>query len=444
MDTLDVLSRMYVRVSLQFLFQVIPAVLLFCLSCKRKPHTRFRGLLSIPHFLVYSVIAISVYIWHYDTTGSSSILAFLLAYILLLLGVFLFELFLFQVSVTSLLFNLLGGFALHQLGQFLFYLIYYPISSNFGVSPSWGAQFVIEAIWLALAYTLSYFTFIKKQNIAIENDDTEAKNPALYLSLVMSLFFILFELVRNGDVTPYSRLDYICIICQAFFYILVLLLRGGLLKIIRTEKERILTQRIWEEKEKSLRLTADAVNLVNIKYHDLKHMLSKLSTEDDALGLATSIANSLKAYENNIVTGNDTLDIVLTEQTLRFNQNGITFSCIADGSSISFMETLDIISLFSNALDNAYEAVIALPQEKREVYLTVRQTMGMASIVVENPHSTSITVQNGLPVTTKQDKEYHGFGVKSIRTTVEKYGGDLAISTDDSWFKLKILIPGKH
>ena len=33
----------------------------------------------------------------------------------------------------------------------------------------------------------------------------------------------------------------------------------------------------------------------------------------------------------------------------------------------------------------------------------------------------------GLPLTTKGDNGYHGFGVKSIKSTIEKYGGVVVI-----------------
>lgn len=44
-------------------------------------------------------------------------------------------------------------------------------------------------------------------------------------------------------------------------------------------------------------------------------------------------------------------------------------------------------------------------------------------------------------LTTKGEDGFHGYGVKSIRYTVKKYGGAVSIGTEDEWFELKILIP---
>ncbi len=46
-----------------------------------------------------------------------------------------------------------------------------------------------------------------------------------------------------------------------------------------------------------------------------------------------------------------------------------------------------------------------------------------------------------LPQTTKRDKRYHGYGLKSMQATVEKYGGSFSINGADGWFDLDILIP---
>lgn len=61
-------------------------------------------------------------------------------------------------------------------------------------------------------------------------------------------------------------------------------------------------------------------------------------------------------------TGNETLDIVLTDKLLYCEKNNVTITCIADGKSLSFMSEEDIYSLFGNALDNAVLAVEQLPE----------------------------------------------------------------------------------
>ena len=57
----------------------------------------------------------------------------------------------------------------------------------------------------------------------------------------------------------------------------------------------------------------------------------------------------------------------------------------------------------------------------------------------ENYYAGDLTFRDGLPVTTKADKDYHGFGMQSIRMIVRKYEGELNTYTSDGVFHLNIL-----
>ena len=61
----------------------------------------------------------------------------------------------------------------------------------------------------------------------------------------------------------------------------------------------------------------------------------------------------------------------------------------------------------------------------------------------ENYCETALQFDMELPVTTKDDGQFHGYGLKSLRYTVHKYGGEVDIDVQDNWFALKILIPMK-
>ena len=47
--------------------------------------------------------------------------------------------------------------------------------------------------------------------------------------------------------------------------------------------------------------------------------------------------------------------------------------------------------------------------------------------------------ESGLPKTTKENKIYHGFGMKSVAIIVEKYRGNLKITAKDGIYKIDII-----
>ena len=117
---------------------------------------------------------------------------------------------------------------------------------------------------------------------------------------------------------------------------------------------------------------------------------------------------------------------------------------MADGTLLDFMAEMDISALFGNVLDNAIESVEKLDdKEKRLIHLSVAKQKNFLRIRSENYTEEKITFKNGMPVTTKKDKRFHGFGMKSIQSTVRKYGGSVTAGVRDNWFELRILIPLK-
>ena len=110
------------------------------------------------------------------------------------------------------------------------------------------------------------------------------------------------------------------------------------------------------------------------------------------------------------------------------------------------MDKTDIYALFGNLVDNAIEAVTKLSDaEKRIIDLTVRGVDNMVAISVSNYFDGNlVTDSDGLPTTTKSNTEYHGFGLKSIKYIVQKYDGDLTITTKDNLFTADIVLLHTH
>ena len=77
----------------------------------------------------------------------------------------------------------------------------------------------------------------------------------------------------------------------------------------------------------------------------------------------------------------------------------------------------------------------------RVISLDVHTTGKLLSVHLENYFSGAIRFAGGLPETTKSDKRFHGFGMKSVRMIAEKYGGNVTVRTDGGLFLLDILVP---
>ena len=131
--------------------------------------------------------------------------------------------------------------------------------------------------------------------------------------------------------------------------------------------------------------------------------------------------------------------MVLIEKSLTAGKNGIRLTVTADDSDLSFTSRSDQYSLFGNIVDNAMEAVSVLPPEKRVISLHVKSADTLVSVNANNWYKNDLEFEGGLPLTTKKDKEFHGFGMQSIRYITEKYCGNMQINADGGIFNLNIL-----
>lgn len=214
---------------------------------------------------------------------------------------------------------------------------------------------------------------------------------------------------------------------------------------LHSQKELAALQTVLESQYAQYRLSRDTIDMINRKYHDLKHQIASLRAEPDAAvreRWLREMEDDIRAYEAQNKTGNHVLDTVLTGKSLYCQNHGIELVVVADGKVLSFMDVMDICTIFGNALDNAIECELKIPDpSKRMIRLMLSTQKQFLLLKVENYCPFPPDFRDGLPATTKRDAANHGFGLKSIRNTAQKYGGSMTTTVEDEWFVLKVLIP---
>lgn len=214
---------------------------------------------------------------------------------------------------------------------------------------------------------------------------------------------------------------------------------------IRVKRELEAVQNVLQNQYVQYKQSRDSIELINYKYHDLKHQIAFLRSEEDPRKrrkFLDKMEAEIKQYEAQNKTGNKVLDTVLTTKSLYCAKHDITFTCVADGTLLEFMDVMDICSIFGNAIDNAIECELKITdKEKRLIHVTVSRQKNFLILRFENYYDMELKYKQGRLITTKKEKEYHGYGLKSIQYIADKYDGAVSIDTKNNWFDLKILIP---
>ncbi len=211
------------------------------------------------------------------------------------------------------------------------------------------------------------------------------------------------------------------------------------------QRELDAIQNILQNQYAQYRQSRESIEVINHKYHDLKHQIAVLRAEPDAQRRSAyldGMEEEIRDYEAQNKTGNSVLDTVLTGKSLYCARHGVELTCVADGARLGFMDVMDICTIFGNILDNAIEYELGVEEQgKRLIHLAVYAKKDFLVIRCENYCPEILKFQDGLPVSTKTDAVYHGYGIKSIRRAAGKYGGAVTVHNAEEWFQIKVVVP---
>ena len=175
--------------------------------------------------------------------------------------------------------------------------------------------------------------------------------------------------------------------------------------------------------------------------HDLKNQLfaiRSLVNDNPIIGIKKidEVCQIVEGMQNIVYSTNVSIDSLINCKKKVIDEYNIDFKCECFVSGFDGIDVIDICVLLGNLLDNAIEACLKI-NSNRSIKLRFKQVENYFSIVVKN---TFLNEDNDDLVTTKENKMNHGFGIKSVKSIVKKYGGDFQIIKDDDYFIVSILL----
>lgn len=196
--------------------------------------------------------------------------------------------------------------------------------------------------------------------------------------------------------------------------------------------------------ESSYLQIADKIESLHSQAHDYKkHLLTirHLGLED-AYEYIDSLLDT--EYHPSLLcrTGDKYIDAILNCKKEEAEAKQISFTYSANLPQSLSIASVDICAILSNQLDNAIEACckISDPRE-RYVHVTLDQKLDFFAFIVKNSIVHNSLSENDPLISTKLDSDHpHGFGLKNIRTSVEKYGGTLSHTITSTTFTSTALI----
>ncbi len=411
----------------QFHVQILVLEILFCLRLQRRKLFWVRFLPAAGAYLALPLLTpggfFSPYVtWNWFTFG------FLVMFVLSGLVIWLC----FHMNARQVIFYCCVAHTF----QHMVHCLHRMAEMGLGLSFAWGQslQLLFFLVTCGIVYALQKTRFRGSET-------ADFQNGYLLIFAVAStlIIYVLSYCTTSREVETIGVLFFDCSTCLLLVFILL-----DIFRIRAAERENLIMQRMLRQEQEQHTLSRATIDAVNRKCHDLRHQIAALRhmSSDEQEKSISELESAVLIYDSFPKSGNVDVDIILAEKSMLAEESGISIRSMVDGAGLGFMKTEDLYILLGNALDNAIEAVRQVDdREGRVISFTAAPRDRMFCIHMENPCPREPLFMDGLPVTSKQDTDYHGYGMRSIRYVCEKYKGAVRTGWEDGVFTLDMLFP---
>ncbi len=346
--------------------------------------------------------------------------------------------FCFEGDVFSIFSSCVAGVAAqHIANKLVAILTVIPMIRNI-CDISFGYRVFTEVVTFALVYLLTYVLLAREY----VPEKSSIRLETISISIVLICIGVN-RLVRTseGDTYYVIATSVYAIICCIF----ALGIQFYLNKWQQEKAESLVVRELLSASEKQYEQWKAMVELNSIKVHDLKHMLHRIESYADKYHLdipdLSPMRESIDGFSPLVKTGNEVIDVLLRNMDRLCRQQDVRLNCVSYTDTLGSFDSMSLYFLFANAIDNARAgASMVSDKEKRLVDVSLKQFGDSVIIHVWNYFEGELTFSDELPVSSSSD-EGHGFGLKSIRMIVDKFGGAMKVHVEEDVFHLNIILP---
>ncbi len=369
---------------------------------------------------------------------SFALLFFIFEVILLNLLIY----FCYDISIKETIFFAVASYSLEHLSNSIKEILLYILNVNGVVFNNYVTTICFNLLFKIIVMFLVYFLFLRKYLTKYQINDI-IDNKILVISIINLCICMVLSLFKSftleGNTNKFTT-NVICNIYAIFGCFLCLYLQFAFFVESKLLDDNKTLDVLIKEQNKNNELFKENIDLINIKFHDLKKELRRIEENNNYYdpNVIDNMKKTLSIYDFFVQTGNSALDSIIMNCNLSALKNNIDFTYLVDGNSLDFMKTEDVVSLFDNLLDNALEATLLEEEKNRLIYFEIHKEKQMLRIHIHNYSHIEPKLYNGIPMTLK-NKKYHGYGMKSILMIVKKYNGDVEFLWKENIFTVNII-----
>lgn len=199
-------------------------------------------------------------------------------------------------------------------------------------------------------------------------------------------------------------------------------------------KKQIQIQKEYQlVKENNLEITKKIYDKI---FNELKSSQFDQYHENEAREYANKLIKENSSLYHTDFCQNKIIDAILYNKSLVAKEYNINFSAAVHIPDNINIEQIDLISLYTNLIDNAIEANLKLPENKRN--FTIESRLYMNYLIIKTSNTIDSLNINENFTTTKHNKNDHGLGMIIIKNIVDKYNGTINIDKNNDFIEFNI------
>lgn len=341
--------------------------------------------------------------------------------------------FLFNSSLAQAVFHSIIVIALMMIAETASISVIALFSGEYTYSldDNWGLYFTSCAIDKTF-----YFVLCKITSSFATKNNREKYGRMLFLMLIFPLatLFVLYSFYIFA-INPHGSPNLIFLICSTVMFIANF---GIFLVYDHITKESSMMAQMNIEKQ-SYELDNQYLEYINQKQteyrifmHDIKNHLETircLTDDAEIKKYIDSIYENTKALDSYYDTDNKALNLILSKYTTLFKSESITFETYIDSSALNFMAEADLSTYLNNLFKNSFESAAKSKERKVRFSLSVTDSAYIISLV--NSCDEPPARRGDKFITSKKERDLHGFGTKSVERIIKKYGGSYECDYDE-------------
>lgn len=338
--------------------------------------------------------------------------------------------FLYESKVTSKLFVGLSFYVVNMLADGIVYTVIL-ITKVDSIVMSSGIATVLVTFLIELI-----FEYVWKKRSYHEIDK-------LYL---MTILAVPIGSILIGVLTmyQYSIKTIIVAFVLMSFNLLIFYMYDNLQKNYEVIYEKKLLEQAVEAQHSELELLQEFQNKIRYLQHDFKnHLISivNYAKKADNQGLIHYIEEGLgflSLHQQFVDTGNSEIDSILNYKLQEMKNKNVHLKYSITIPKDLKINVFDLNIILGNLLNNAIEAIEKA--ERKYFFINIYFEKNILFIHIENTYDGNIIKEKETLMTTKEEKQLHGLGLKSVSSILEKYDGDIIYDYNDIYFITDVML----